>query len=131
MRPIEVARMKVELCHHVKEDGISCHSPALRGRGYCFFHLRYKGYPLRTWRNRHRIGGWRFKPSMAHNLKAVEASLKRVEIALSSGNCVDPERARIIRYGLRLMAADLRRQQHQPSRDQDTKITIKQKGAPK
>jgi len=25
--------MPAELCHHVKEDGISCHSPALRGLG--------------------------------------------------------------------------------------------------
>jgi len=99
--------MPVELCHHVKEDGISCHSPALRGLGYCHFHLRYKGHRLRTWRNQQRIGGWRFPQSMATNLNAIEASLKRVEMALSAGT-VDAKRARLIRYGLRMAASNLR-----------------------
>ena len=36
-------------CRHVKQDGIPCGSPPLRGENYCHYHLRYKGYPLRTW----------------------------------------------------------------------------------
>ncbi|MGO9519144.1 MAG: hypothetical protein ACLPND_19095 [Candidatus Korobacteraceae bacterium] len=32
-------------CRHVKEDGVPCGSPPLRGENYCHFHLRYKGYP--------------------------------------------------------------------------------------
>jgi hypothetical protein len=31
----------VKHCRHVKEDGIACGSPALRGENYCHFHLRY------------------------------------------------------------------------------------------
>jgi len=99
--------MRVELCHHVKEDGISRHSPALRGLGYCHFHLRYKGHRLRTWRNRQRIGGWHFTKRSVSSPYAIAANLKRVEVALASG-CSDPERVRLIGYGLRQMASDAR-----------------------
>ena len=94
-------------CRHVKEDGIPCGSPPLRGENYCHFHLRYKGYPLRTW-NRRRLGGLHFTRSMAFNLKAAQAALKRVEKLLSSGTCSDPERAGMIRYALQMMVSDLR-----------------------
>ncbi len=99
--------MPVQLCHHVKEDGISCHSPAMRGEGYCYFHVRYKGRPLRTWRNRHHLFGWRFTPRSLSSLPAIQASLKKVEMALAAG-CADPQRARLIRYGLQQMAANAR-----------------------
>lgn len=103
----EVVIMPVELCHHVKEDGISCHSPALRGEGYCYFHVRYKGHPLRTWRNLRRLCGWHFTRRSMSSLSGIEAHLKRVEMALASG-CPDPQRARLIRYGLRQMATNAR-----------------------
>jgi len=97
-----------KLCRHVKQDGIPCGSPPLRGENYCHFHLRYKGYPLRTWPNRRRLGGLHFTRSMAFNLKAAQAALKRVEKLLSSGTCSDPERAGMIRYALQMMVSDLR-----------------------
>jgi hypothetical protein len=98
----------VNYCRHVKEDGIPCGSPPLRGENYCHFHLRYKRYPLRTWRNKNRLGGWHFTPGMALNLKAAQAALKRVERALSSGTCADPKRARLIRCALQMIVSDLR-----------------------
>lgn len=27
-------------CHHIKNDGQKCHSPAMRGTSYCYFHAR-------------------------------------------------------------------------------------------
>ena len=89
-------------CRHVKEDGIPCGSPPLRGESYCHFHLRYKGYPLRTWPNKRRLGGLHFTRSTAFNLKGAEAQLKRVDKMLSSGTCPDPERAGMLRYGLQM-----------------------------
>ena len=94
-------------CRHLKEDGIPCGSPPLRGENYCHFHLRYKGYPLRPW-NRRRLGGLHFTRGMAFNLKAAQAALKRVEKLLSSGTCSDPKRAGMIRYALQMMVSDLR-----------------------
>ncbi len=96
----------VKHCRHVKEDGIACGSPALRGQSYCHFHLRYKGYPLRTWNRR--LGGLHFTRSMAFNLKAAEANLKRVEKMLASGTCSDAQRAGLIRYALQMMVSNLR-----------------------
>ena len=98
----------VKHCRHVKEDGIACGSPALRGQGYCYFHLRYKGYPLRIWPNTLCLGGLHFTRRMAFNLKAAEATLKRVERMLASGTCPDPARARMLRWGLQALVSDLR-----------------------
>ena len=46
--------MSVKLCHYLKPDGITCHSPALRGRQYCYFHLRDLQRLLRRLRNQRR-----------------------------------------------------------------------------
>ena len=97
----------------MKQDGIRCGSPPLRGQNYCHFHLRYKGYPLRTWPNKRRLGGWHFTRGTAMNLKAAQAALKRVERELASGTCPDPERARTIRHALQILVSDLRYMQAQ------------------
>ena len=103
-------------CCHVKEDGIPCGSPALRGESYCHYHVRYKGYPLRTWPNRRRLGGLHFTRGTALNIKAAEANLKRIERLLASGSCTDPERAHVIRYGLQMQIHDLRDMQERRDR---------------
>ena len=100
-------------CRHVKEDGIECGSPPLRGESYCHFHLRYKGYPLRTWPNTPCLGGLHFTRRTAFNLKAAEANLKRVERMLASGTCPDPKRARMLRWGLQALVSDLRHMQEE------------------
>jgi hypothetical protein len=68
---------------------------------------RYKGRRLRTWRNRLQIAGLRCPLSMANDLDAIQATLKRVDLALSAGN-VDAERLRLVRWGLQMMASNLR-----------------------
>ena len=103
----------VRHCRHVKEDGIACGSPALRGQGYCYFHLRYKGYPLRTWSNQYWLVGLRLTRRMAFNLKVAEANLKRVKRLLASGTCPDPKRARLLPWGLQRIVTDLRRMQEE------------------
>ena len=35
------------LCHHVMESGFYCQSPALRGRRFCYSHLRLRGQRVR------------------------------------------------------------------------------------
>ncbi|HYL13004.1 MAG TPA: hypothetical protein VEV41_08205 [Terriglobales bacterium] len=30
------------ICEHIKNDGIRCGSPALRGRSFCYFHKRWR-----------------------------------------------------------------------------------------
>ena len=103
----------IRYCRHVKQDGIPCGSPPLRGQNYCHFHPRYKGYPLRTWPNQRRLGGSRFTRRKALNLKAAEAALKRVDRELASGTCPHPERARTIRHALQMLVSSLRYTQAQ------------------
>ncbi len=44
--------MSVRTCDHLKEDGFYCKSPALRGRDYCYFHLKLRGRRLNMARAR-------------------------------------------------------------------------------
>ena len=38
--------MDFRTCNHLKEDGVYCNSPALRGRNYDYFHLNLRGRRL-------------------------------------------------------------------------------------
>src|SRR5208337_3829918 len=105
-RDLKTGALMTKLCHHVKENGISCHSPAVRGEGYCHFHLRYKGHRLPTWRNR-RIGSRCLELPVLDNMEAVQASIKQVKEAVST-NRMDSKTGGLMLYGLRLAAANLR-----------------------
>jgi hypothetical protein len=82
----------VKHCRHVKEDGIACGSPALRGESYCHSRVRYKGHRLRTWRGRRtlRISDLHLPPP--DNFSAITFCLKRVLLALRTGR-LDPDEA--------------------------------------
>jgi hypothetical protein len=99
---------KVNYCRHVKQDGVLCGSPPLRGENYCHFHLRYKRHPLRTRRSQQRLGGLRSTRRTAFSFKALQANLKRVERMLASGTCRDPKQVRLLRCALRMAISNLR-----------------------
>ena len=44
--------MEVRTCDHLKEDGFYCKSPALKGRNYCYPHLKLRGRRLNMARAR-------------------------------------------------------------------------------
>jgi len=93
-------------CRHVKEDGIACHSPALRGESYCYFHLRYKGHRLRTWRGRRTLGVRDLHLPPPNDLHAVQFSLNKVIQAIASGH-LDPDEAARVLHELELAGARL------------------------
>jgi hypothetical protein len=39
--------MLIRTCDHLKEDGVYCDSPALRGQNFCYFHLNVRGRRLK------------------------------------------------------------------------------------
>ena len=96
----------IRLCKHVKEDGVSCGSPAVRGERYCCHHLRYKGYALRTWRVRD-PQPWRLRLLPLTSLSAIQTNLDRVARAEDAGH-LTPRTAGLMRYGLHLAASSLR-----------------------
>ena len=94
-------------CRHVKEDGIACGSPALRGESYCHFHLRYKGHRLRTWRARRRLTVSDLHLPAPDDIYAIQFSLNEVVQAVASGRLDDDEAGRIL-HELNLASIRLR-----------------------
>jgi hypothetical protein len=111
----------VKLCKHIKQDGVSCHSPALHGEGYCCHHLRYKGYPLRTWRIPY-PEPWRLRLAPLDSLSSIHVSLDRVDRAEAAGHLA-ARTAGLMRYGLQLAASNLRFMQ-------DSRLAGRNGGAP-
>jgi len=97
----------VKHCRHVKEDGIACHSPALRGESYCHFHLRYKGQRLRTWRSRRILGVKDLHLPPPHDRGSILFSLNEVIHAIAAGRLDSDEAGRVL-YELNLAGAKLR-----------------------
>ena len=97
----------VKRCRHVKEDGIACHSPALRGESYCHSHLRYKGHRLRTWRGRRILGVRDMHLPPPHDRGSILFSLNEVVQALAAGR-LDPDEAGRALHELSLAGAKLR-----------------------
>ena len=97
----------VKHCRHVKEDGIACHSPALRGESYCHFHLRYKGHRLRTWRGRRTLGIGDLHLPPPTDFHAIQFSLNRVAQAIAAGRLDLDEAGRIL-HELNLASVRLR-----------------------
>jgi hypothetical protein len=95
--------MSVPLCVHIKEDGISCHSPALTGERHCHFHLRYKGYRLRTWRARRPV---HIQLPVLDSLVAVRFGMKQVREAML-GNKLDHKQAGLALYAMQILASTM------------------------
>jgi hypothetical protein len=94
-------------CRHVKEDGIVCHSPPLRGESYCYFHLCYKGHRLRTWRGRRREPPVILDLPPPDSLQAIHFSLNQVIHALAAGR-IDVKYGGRLLHDLNLASAKLR-----------------------
>ena len=95
--------MSVQLCVHVKEDGVSCHSPALTGERHCHFHLRYKGHRLRTWRGRRPVP---IQLPVLDSLAAVHVGMRQVREAMVN-NRVDGKQAGLALYAMQILASTM------------------------
>jgi len=98
----------IKHCRHVKEDGIACGSPPLRGESYCHFHLRYKGRRLRTWSGRRtlRVKDLHLPPAI--DLHAIQLSLNELVRAVASGR-LDLDEAGKVLHELNPASIKLRR----------------------
>ncbi len=73
------------LCHHAMESGFYCQNPALRGRRFCYSHLRLRGQRLRMARAIAKRQPYRFDLPALDDLYAVQAAVEHVARALASG----------------------------------------------
>ena len=100
--------MQYVTCHHVKEDGAYCGSPALRDRKYCYYHLMQRGRRLRRARALRDNVPYRLEIQSLDNLYAVRAALTEIAQALASGQ-LDPRTAGKLLYAIQQVSATNRR----------------------
>ena len=102
--------MQVELCRHIKSNGIQCHAVALRDEHFCYFHKRLnEGHRLyrSTMAGKKRLmdRGFIIALPPLEDRVSVQLALSEVINALAC-NFIDSKRANALFFGLKLAAAN-------------------------
>jgi len=97
--------LAVRTCKHIKDNGALCQAAAQKGSLYCRAHVQTHA---RT-RKMARAGraASHLKLPILENIQAVQVAHARVQVAREAGH-IDEGRARLLRWGLRMMATDFR-----------------------
>ena len=98
--------MSYATCDHLKEDGVYCDSPALRGQNFCYFHLNVRARRMQAAQARRRGETCRIHLPVLEDMHAVQASLMQVLDALADDR-IDHKRAGLMLYGLQLASTSL------------------------
>jgi hypothetical protein len=99
--------MPYKLCQHVKENGTFCSSAALKGRKYCYFHLRVRARRLAMAQAGAEKRTWHLDLPALEDMHAVQSSIMQVVDALARG-ALDPQIAKQILYGLQQAGTNVR-----------------------
>jgi hypothetical protein len=102
--------MQVDLCRHIKSNGIQCHAVALRDGHFCYFHKRLnEGHSLyrSTMVGKRRLldRGFIIPIPPLEDRVSVQLALSEVINALAC-NFIDSKRANALFFGLKLAAAN-------------------------
>jgi hypothetical protein len=98
--------MSFSTCDHLKEDGVYCDSPALRGQNFCYFHLDIRARRMQAAQARRRGEACRFHFPVLEDMHAVQLSLTLVLDALADDR-IDHKRAGLMLYTLQLASTSL------------------------
>jgi len=98
--------MSYPTCDHLKEDGVYCDSPALRGQNFCYFHLNARARRLQAARARLKGQTCRIQLPVLEDMHAVQVSLMQVLDALADDR-IDHKRAGLMLYALQQAATNL------------------------
>ena len=106
--------MSLRLCSHLKEDGIPCGSPALRGQRSGYYHHRQLDECIAFARDRRRaeVCDWKLPP--LRTLRDIQKALQRIANELWSGR-LDPNRAGPMLYATQQAALPFRNR-HRPQK---------------
>ncbi|HEY4961562.1 MAG TPA: hypothetical protein VII29_11940 [Terriglobales bacterium] len=99
--------MSYPTCDHLKEDGIYCDSPALRGQSFCYFHLNARARRMQMAQARRRGESCRIQLPVLEDMHAVQSSLMQVLDALADDR-IDHKRAALMLYALRPASKEFR-----------------------
>jgi hypothetical protein len=98
--------MSYPTCNHLKEDGVYCDSPALRGQRFCYFHLSARARRVQAAQARRRGESCRIQVPVLDDMHAVQVSLMQVLDALADDR-IDHKRAALMLYALQQASTNL------------------------
>jgi hypothetical protein len=98
--------MSYATCDHLKEDGVYCDSPALRGQNFCYFHLNARARRMQAAQARRRGETCRIHLPVLEDMHAVQNSLMQVLDALADDR-IDHKRAGLMLYVLQQASTNL------------------------
>jgi len=99
--------MAYKYCQHVRENGTFCGSGAVKGRAYCYFHLRVRARHLAMAQAQSQEKPWHPELPPLEDMHAVQVALMQVADALAQ-DAIDPRRAALLLYALQQAASNLR-----------------------
>ncbi len=98
--------MSYATCDHLKEDGVYCDYPALRGQNFCYFHLNVRARRMQAAQARRRGETCRIHLPVLEDMHAVQNSLMQVLDALADDR-IDHKRAGLMLYALQQASTNL------------------------
>jgi hypothetical protein len=98
--------MAYKYCQHVRENGIFCASGAVKGRAYCYFHLRTRAQRLAMAKAQSHHEPWRLELPPLEDMHSVQVALMQVAGALGQ-DLIEPRRAGLLLYALQQAATNL------------------------
>jgi hypothetical protein len=98
--------METRTCDHLKEDGFYCKSPALRGRDYCYFHLKLRGRRLNMARARALAADQPLDLPFPEDMHSVQVTLFEVVNALVNKR-IDHKTAGLALYAMQQASINL------------------------
>jgi hypothetical protein len=99
--------MPYKYCQHVRENGLFCKSPSVKGRGYCYYHLRLRARRLAMAKAQAEKKPWRLDLPPLEDMHAVQSAIANVLEALAA-EAIDSKRGGLILYGLQQAANNVR-----------------------
>ena len=88
-------------CRHIMPNGSKCESPALRGKPFCYFHVRLHQIAARP-----KSDDEPLTIPVLEDRCAIQLTLSQVLSALASGK-LDPRRAALLLYGLQIASRNV------------------------
>jgi len=98
--------MAYRYCQHVRENGTFCASGAVKGRDYCYFHLRVRARRLAMAQAQSEEKPWRLALPPLEDMHAVQVALMQVTDALAA-DAIDARRAGLMLYALQQAASNI------------------------
>jgi len=99
--------MSYKYCQHVRENGVFCKSPSLKGRNYCYYHARMRARRLAMARAQAEKKAWHLDLPPLEDMHAVQSAISNVLEAIAAG-AIDSKSGGLILYGLQQAANNVR-----------------------